>query len=32
MDVAKLGALTVSTLEGRNGRQRKEIDKLVDWL
>jgi glycosyltransferase involved in cell wall biosynthesis len=32
MDVAKLGALTVSTLEGRNGRQRKEIDKLIDWL
>ncbi|HKD37005.1 MAG TPA: glycosyltransferase family 4 protein [Pirellulales bacterium] len=32
MEVAKLGALTVSTLEGRSGRQRKEIDKLVDWL
>jgi glycosyltransferase involved in cell wall biosynthesis len=32
MEVAKLGALTVSTLEGRNGHQRKEIDKLIDWL
>ncbi|HEY2148767.1 MAG TPA: glycosyltransferase family 4 protein, partial [Pirellulales bacterium] len=32
MNVAKLGALTVSTLEWPNGRQRKEIDKLVDWL
>jgi glycosyltransferase involved in cell wall biosynthesis len=32
MKVAKLGALTVSTLEGRHGRQRKEITKLLDWL
>jgi glycosyltransferase involved in cell wall biosynthesis len=32
MEVAKLGALTVSTLEGRQGRQRKEITKLLDWL
>lgn len=27
-----LGDLTVSVLEGRNGRQAKEIDKLVHWL
>ena len=32
MDVAKLGALTVSTLAGREGRQRKEIAKLLRWL
>jgi glycosyltransferase involved in cell wall biosynthesis len=32
MEVAKLGELTVSTLEGRQGRQRKEIDKLLAWL
>lgn len=32
MDVAKLGALTVSTLEGRQGRQRKEVTKLLNWL
>ena len=32
MDVAKLGALTVSTLAGRKGRQRKEIAKLLRWL
>lgn len=29
---AKLGALTVSMLEGEEGRQRKEVTKLVDWL
>lgn len=28
----QLGALTVSVLEGRDGRQRKEVDKLVHWL
>ena len=28
----RLGELTVSILEGRNGRQRKEFDKLVCWL
>ena len=28
----QLGALTVSILEGRHGRQRKEFDKLVHWL
>ena len=27
-----LGALTVSMLEGRQGRQRKEFDKLLHWL
>lgn len=32
MDVSKLGALTVSTLAGRQGRQRKEIAKLLRWL
>ena len=28
----ELGALTVSMLEGRHGRQRKEFDKLLHWL
>ena len=28
----RLGELTVSVLEGRHGRQRKEFDKLVHWL
>lgn len=28
----RLGELTVSILEGRHGRQRKEFDKLVYWL
>jgi glycosyltransferase involved in cell wall biosynthesis len=28
----RLGPLLVSMLEGRHGRQRKELDKLVDWL
>jgi glycosyltransferase involved in cell wall biosynthesis len=32
VDAASLGALTVSVLEGRNGRQRKEIENLVAWL
>lgn len=27
-----LGALTVSMLKGRNGHQRKELDKLLHWL
>ena len=27
-----LGALTVSMLEGENGHQRKELDKLLHWL
>ncbi|MCC6492169.1 MAG: glycosyltransferase family 4 protein [Pirellulales bacterium] len=29
---AKLGALTVSMLQGEQGRQRKELAELVDWL
>jgi glycosyltransferase involved in cell wall biosynthesis len=29
---ADLGPLTVSTLEGERGRQRKEVAKLADWL
>ena len=29
---AELGALTVSTLSGIEGNQRKEIEKLVQWL
>jgi glycosyltransferase involved in cell wall biosynthesis len=32
VDPAVLGALTVSTLQGEAGRQRKEIEKLLDWL
>ncbi len=32
MEVAKLGALAVSTLQGEQGRQRKEIEKLIRWL
>ncbi len=27
-----LGELTVSMLRGEEGRQRKELDKLIDWL
>jgi len=32
VDPARLGALTVSMLQGESGNQRKELDKLVDWL
>lgn len=32
VDAAQLGDLTVSMLEGEEGRQRKEIQKLVHWL
>ncbi|HTQ38950.1 MAG TPA: glycosyltransferase family 4 protein [Pirellulales bacterium] len=32
MPVAKLGALTISTLQGEQGRQRKELEKLASWL
>ncbi len=32
VDPAKLGAMTVSMLSGEVGNQRKELDKLVDWL
>lgn len=31
-DPADLGDLTVSTLRGENGFQRKEVDKLTAWL
>ena len=32
VDPSLLGALTVSTLRGESGYQRKEIEKLVHWL
>ncbi len=32
MEAKQFGALTVSTLQGEHGRQRKEIAKLVRWL
>ncbi|MGI9428898.1 MAG: glycosyltransferase family 4 protein [Bythopirellula sp.] len=32
VDPAKLGSMTVSMLRGELGNQRKELDKLVDWL
>lgn len=32
VDPKVLGALTVSTLQGEHGHQRKEIDKLLHWL
>jgi glycosyltransferase involved in cell wall biosynthesis len=32
VDAAQLGDLTVSMLEGEAGHQRKEIEKLADWL
>ena len=32
VDPSGLGALTVSTLEGERGFQRKEIEKLVAWI
>jgi glycosyltransferase involved in cell wall biosynthesis len=32
VDPKQLGALTVSTLRGPNGHQRKEIDKLIEWV
>jgi glycosyltransferase involved in cell wall biosynthesis len=32
VDPRMLGALTVSTLRGESGYQRKEMDKLVHWL
>ncbi len=31
-DPADLGALTVSTLKGEEGFQRKEVKKLIDWI
>ncbi|MCH2114072.1 MAG: glycosyltransferase family 4 protein [Pirellulales bacterium] len=32
VDPARLGDLTVSMLRGEVGNQRKELEKLVDWL
>ncbi len=32
VDPVQLGDLTVSMLRGEAGNQRKELDKLVDWL
>lgn len=32
VDPSSLGALTISTLQGEHGFQRKEIAKLVHWL
>jgi glycosyltransferase involved in cell wall biosynthesis len=32
VDPRALGALTISTLQGERGFQRKEIEKLVHWL
>lgn len=32
VDPKMLGAMTVSTLKGEHGHQRKEIEKLLDWL
>ena len=32
VDAKDLGALTVSTLRGEDGHQRKEIDKLIEWV
>ena len=32
VDPAKLGEMTVSMLRGEEGHQRKELEKLVDWL
>jgi glycosyltransferase involved in cell wall biosynthesis len=29
---SRLGDLTLSMLEGRDGRQRRELDHLLDWL
>ncbi|MFK8111050.1 MAG: glycosyltransferase family 4 protein [Rubripirellula sp.] len=31
-DATKLGELTLSMLAGSNGRQRDEVNRLVDWL
>jgi len=29
---SELGQLTISMLQGEDGKQRKEVDKLVEWL
>jgi glycosyltransferase involved in cell wall biosynthesis len=31
-DGRRLGELTVSVLQGEHGRQRRELERLVDWL
>ena len=31
-NAADLGPMTISMLHGRDGRQRKEIDRLLEWL
>lgn len=31
-NAADLGPMTLSMLEGRNGNQRKELDRLIEWL
>jgi len=32
MEARQLGELTVSTLQGEHGKQKKELEKLVRWL
>src|SRR5262245_54812696 len=32
VDATQLGDMTVSMLRGEAGRQRKEVEKLVEWL
>ncbi|MEX2141548.1 MAG: glycosyltransferase family 4 protein [Pirellulales bacterium] len=32
MEARQLGELTISTLQGEHGRQRKELNKLVHWM
>ncbi len=32
VDARKLGPLTISMLQGREGNQRKELERLLDWL
>jgi len=32
VDAARLGDMTVSMLRGEAGHQRKELEKLIDWL
>ena len=32
VDAQQLGELTVSMLKGEHGHQRKELDKMIDWL
>jgi glycosyltransferase involved in cell wall biosynthesis len=31
-DARQLGEITLSVLQGEDGRQRKELERLVDWL